>query len=158
MVTVRRVTLADVEALTPLKAEVHALHVEAHPEVFKAMSDEDVARWLRDRLGEEPTHAWLAEVDAVLLGYAMAAQRERGETTYSHARAWCEIDEVIVAAGGRRRAPHTRRLGRVARDGEQGAGGLPPGAPLLPGGLRRLGGSSRAAPVRTARAARRVRQ
>lgn len=121
MVTVRRVTLADVEALTPLKAEVHALHVEAHPEVFKAMSDEDVARWLRDRLGEEPTHAWLAEVDAVLLGYAMAAQRERGETTYSHARAWCEIDEVIVAAGGRRRgvarsliaraADHSRSLG-----------------------------------------------
>jgi GNAT superfamily N-acetyltransferase len=122
MVTIRRVTEADVERLTPLKAEVHAMHVAARPDVFKAMSDAQIARWLRERLGEETTHAWLAEDEGDgILGYAMAAQRERGATTFSHARAWCEIDEVIVALAGRRRgvartlidraAQHSRTLG-----------------------------------------------
>lgn len=121
MVHVRRVQKADVEALTPLKAEVHALHVDAHPEVFKAMTDEQVARWLRDRLAEEATSAWLAELDGALLGYAMMAHRSRDETTFSHARSWCEIDEIVVVRSGRRRgvaralieraAEHARSLG-----------------------------------------------
>ena len=102
MVRIRRVTADDVEALTPLKAEVHALHVSARPDVFKAMTDEQIATWLRERLAEETTDAWMAEDDGRLLGYAMAAQRGRGETTFSHERAWCEIDEVTVVPTGRR--------------------------------------------------------
>jgi len=103
MLSIRRVEVKDVGVLTALKAEVHALHVAARPEVFKAMDEEAIATWLRERLAEEPTHAWMAEEEGEVLGYAMAAVRERGETTFSHARRWCEIDEVVVAEVGRRR-------------------------------------------------------
>ncbi|MEQ9325522.1 MAG: GNAT family N-acetyltransferase [Polyangiaceae bacterium] len=103
MLTVRRVVEDDVEALTPLKAEVHASHVTAHPDIFKAMTHDQLARWMRDRLAEDNTHAWVAEEAGAVLGYAMAAQRSRGETTFSHERAWCEIDEIVVVAHGRRR-------------------------------------------------------
>lgn len=114
MVTIARVTAADVARLTPLKAEVHALHVAARPDVFKTMTDAQVATWLRERLKESSTHAWLAEREGSLVGYAMAAQRSRGETSFSHARSWCEIDEVIVASTARRVGVARALIERIA--------------------------------------------
>jgi GNAT superfamily N-acetyltransferase len=107
MLTIRRASEADVDALVPLKAAVHVLHVAHRPDYFKAMTDDALAAWLLDRLAEDTTDVWLAERDAEPLGYAIAIRRDREEAPYAFERAWYEIDEIAVA-------DHARRQG-VAR-------------------------------------------
>jgi ribosomal protein S18 acetylase RimI-like enzyme len=96
MPTVRRASEVDVDALVPLKASVHALHVAERPDVFKSMTHDEVAAWLRDRLADETTHVWMTEHEGKTLGYLLAARRHREETSFSLARQWFEIDEVSV--------------------------------------------------------------
>jgi GNAT superfamily N-acetyltransferase len=103
MLRIRRAAKADVDSLVPLKASLHALHVARRPDVFKPMTPTQVAAWLRDRLADEATYAWLAEEGVELTGYLLAARRERAETSYSLARDWFEIDEVAVDVRHRRR-------------------------------------------------------
>lgn len=114
MLHIRRASRSDVDALVPLKAAVHALHVVHRPDVFKAMQPEDIATWLRDRLAEDDAVAWLAEDEGAPVGYALAALRAREETSFSHARAWYEIDEVAVAPSHRRGGIARALLERVA--------------------------------------------
>jgi ribosomal protein S18 acetylase RimI-like enzyme len=103
MLSIRRASEADLEALSPLKAVVHDQHVKERPDFFKPMKPEDVIAWLRDRLGEETTHVWMAEDCGVPAGYVLATRRQREESLYSFARQWCEIDEIVVDTTYRRR-------------------------------------------------------
>jgi ribosomal protein S18 acetylase RimI-like enzyme len=101
MPTVRRASELDVDALVPLKASVHALHVARRPDVFKSMTNDEFAEWLRERLADESTHVWIAEDEGKAVGYLLAARRRREETPFSLARQWCEIDAVFVAVNHR---------------------------------------------------------
>jgi ribosomal protein S18 acetylase RimI-like enzyme len=103
MFSIRRASETDVDALSPLKASVHDEHVGERPDVFKPMKPEDVSAWLRKRLADEATHVWMAEDDGVPIGYVLATRRQREESSYSVARQWCEIDEIVVDPAHRRR-------------------------------------------------------
>jgi ribosomal protein S18 acetylase RimI-like enzyme len=121
MLSIRRASVADVDALSPLKASVHEQHVKERPDFFKPMALAEVAAWLRKRLGEEASQAWLAEDRGVPVGYLLAARRQREESSYSIARQWCEVDEIIVDETCRRQGvaralmdraiAHARELG-----------------------------------------------
>lgn len=103
MFSIRRASEADLHALSPLKALVHEQHVKERPDFFKPMQPDDVIAWLRQRLAEETTHAWMAEVDGTPAGYVLATRRQREESPYNFARQWCEIDEIVVDTPYRRR-------------------------------------------------------
>jgi len=103
MLSIRRASEADLDALAPLKASVHDQHVKERPDVFKPLQPDDVIAWLRKRLGEESTHLWMAEDGGIPAGYVLLARREREESPYSFARQWCEIDEIVVETTCRRR-------------------------------------------------------
>jgi GNAT superfamily N-acetyltransferase len=115
---IRSISDGDVDTLLTLKASVHALHVAARPDVFKPMSSAELGRWLRDRLAEDDTSGWLAERGGTRLGYVLAAHRSRPETSFSHARQWLEIDEVVVEPSERRRGVARALIERVAAEGE----------------------------------------
>jgi ribosomal protein S18 acetylase RimI-like enzyme len=102
MLHVRRASEADVDALVPLKASVHALHVTRRPDVFKAMTHAQVATWLRERLAEETAEVWLAERGAAPSGYLLSIRREWPETPFRLGRRWCEIDEIAVDPSSQR--------------------------------------------------------
>jgi GNAT superfamily N-acetyltransferase len=101
MPAVRRASEFDVDTLVPLKASLHALHVARRPDIFKTMTDDEVAAWLRERFADETTHVWMAEEEGTPVGYLLAVHRHREETSFSLARQWCEIDEVSVEANHR---------------------------------------------------------
>jgi shikimate dehydrogenase len=103
MLIIRRASEADVCALVSLKASLHSLHVAQRPDFFKAMTHDDLVAWLRERLANAATHVWMAEEESKVIGYLLATQREREETSYSAPRRWCEIDEVAVESSSRRR-------------------------------------------------------
>jgi diamine N-acetyltransferase len=103
MLGIRRASEVDLDVLSPLKALVHDQHVKEHPDFFKPLQHDDVIAWLRKRLGEETTHAWLAEDGGIAAGYVLTARREREESPHSFARQWCEIDEIVVDTTYRRR-------------------------------------------------------
>jgi ribosomal protein S18 acetylase RimI-like enzyme len=96
MVSIRRASEADLDALLPLKASVHDQHVKERPDFFKPMKPDDVIAWLRQRLREETTHVWMADDCGMSAGYVLATRRQREESAYSFARQWCEIDEIVV--------------------------------------------------------------
>ena len=123
MFTIRSASRADVEALLPLKAALHERHVIERPDIFKAMSERALSEWLRDRLADDATDVWIAEEEGEPVGYLMAARRERGETSYSLARRWCEIDEVAVEASHRRGGVARALIERAAAEAR--ASGMP---------------------------------
>jgi ribosomal protein S18 acetylase RimI-like enzyme len=124
MLSIRRASEADLDALSPLKASLHEQHVKERPDIFKPMPREELAAHLRTRLGEEATQVWMAEEQGVPAGYVIATRRQRDETPHHHARQWCELDEFVVATTQRRRGvaralmeraiEHARELGLEA--------------------------------------------
>jgi GNAT superfamily N-acetyltransferase len=88
------------------------------------MKADDVAAWLRASLADPTTHVWMAEEEAKAIGYVLAIDRNSGETSFSTARRWCEIAEVVVDASRRRHGvaralieravAHTRQSGLEA--------------------------------------------
>jgi shikimate dehydrogenase len=113
MLSIRRATETDVDALVPLKASVHALHVERRPDFFKAMNLDEVTAWVRERFEEQTTHVWMAEDDGNPIGYMLATRRKREETPFSIARQWCEIEEVAIDESWRKRGIARALLERV---------------------------------------------
>ena len=111
---IRRASETDLESLVPLKISVHALHVARRPDVFKAMKPDEVAAWLRERLADDATHAWMAEDGENPVGYLLAIRREREETPFTIARHWCDIDEVAVHTSFRRRGIARALIERAA--------------------------------------------
>ena len=89
--------------MVPLKASVHALHVARRPDFFRPMKAIEVAASLRGRLADPTIHVWMAEEEGKAIGYVLAIHRKREETSFSIARQWCEIDEVVVDVNRRRR-------------------------------------------------------
>lgn len=119
MANIRRAFEADVDSLVPLKASLHAMHVARRPDIFKAMTTDDVASWLRGKLAAETTQVWMAEEGGELVGYALAARRKREETSFLHSRQWCEIDEVAVTPSYRRRGIARALIERAAQHARQ---------------------------------------
>jgi GNAT superfamily N-acetyltransferase len=121
MLSIRRASEADLDALSPLKASVHDQHVKERPDFFKPLQHGDVSAWLRKRLGEETTRVWMAEDGDIPAGYVLATRREREESPYSFARQWCEIDEIVVETTYRRRGVARALMARaVAHAHESG--------------------------------------
>jgi diamine N-acetyltransferase len=121
MLTIRQASAADIDALVPLKAAVHALHVEARPDIFKAMQADELASWLRQQFAEPTADVWLAEEEGQPVGYVIANRQQREETPFSFARQWCQIDEVAVDPRWRRRGIARALLQRaIARARESG--------------------------------------
>ena len=101
--TVRRAVGADAHVLTALNLFVHEMHLARRPDYFKPVRADDVAAWFRERLEERTTAAWIAETEGRPVGYVLTFFHERGEDAFRRPRRWCEIDQIAVDPGWRRR-------------------------------------------------------
>jgi GNAT superfamily N-acetyltransferase len=103
-VQVRRARSEDETALGELGAMVHALHVAERPDVFRALGAEQLAReWFRPALQSADTRVWLAEASSSAVGYILVKHHTRLEKLFLVPLRWCEIDQIAVAEGWRRR-------------------------------------------------------
>ena len=101
--SIRLATLSDAATLAELNGEVQGLHVAERPDQFKVTDPEQVAAWYRQRLEEAGVRIWVAELDAELVGYLLALERQRDDGPFCPARSWWELDQVAVRSRCRRR-------------------------------------------------------
>jgi len=101
--TVRHATGEDASVLAALSEIPQALHVAAHPKTFKVPDPVELEQWYRSTLSRPGVHAWIAEIDATPVGYALALERQIDELPICFARRWLELDQIGVKASARRR-------------------------------------------------------
>jgi GNAT superfamily N-acetyltransferase len=99
----------DAEVLAGLCDVVHSLHLERRPDFFRPLSLEELRGWFVKTLGDPKASVWLAEADAVAVGYLLVVRHERTETPFTLARRWCDLDQISVLPG-RRQAGVARAL------------------------------------------------
>ena len=102
-VTIRAAVLGDEQRLTVLNRFVQDLHVAERPESFKANAQEEVLEWFRGLLESASSRTWIAEEAGTAVGYVLTMVQERSENPFCRSRRWCEIDQIAVDPGFRRK-------------------------------------------------------
>jgi GNAT superfamily N-acetyltransferase len=101
-IEIRQAVPADVPRLVELHREVHAVHLAARPDQFKATRDDEIAERYRNRLSSPSNRVWLAELQGRAVGHVVAVQLERAEHAMCPARRWWEVEEIGVTTSERR--------------------------------------------------------
>jgi GNAT superfamily N-acetyltransferase len=102
-VSVRVAVAPDAPTLAALNQHVHGLHVAARPEFFLEPAAGELTSWFASRVEGPSSRVWIAEEDGASVGYVLVFFHERPMRPFTHARRWCEIDQIAVAPEGRRR-------------------------------------------------------
>jgi GNAT superfamily N-acetyltransferase len=102
-VSIRAASSTDGTVLAALNEFVHGLHVAARPDFFRVAPPDEAAAWLASLAEAPSSRIWIAEENGVPIGYVLVFFHERGERPFSHARRWCEIDQIAVDPRWRRK-------------------------------------------------------
>lgn len=100
---IRAAVLGDEEGLTALNGFVQHLHVSMRPDSFRPSSQDEIVEWFKGVLRDASARIWIAEEGGTAIGYVLAMAQERAENPFCRARRWCEIDQIAVDSGFRRR-------------------------------------------------------
>lgn len=95
--------VGDEALLAGLNRFVQEMHLAERPDHFRPTRFEDLAAWYRSRLEKPTTRIWIAEEDVLPVGYLLALVHEVPENPFVRARRWCEIDQIAVDPGWRKR-------------------------------------------------------
>jgi GNAT superfamily N-acetyltransferase len=99
---IRRARPEEAELLAHLNAALHAAHLRARPDFFKATRAAEVQEWFRSLLAKPSTRCWLAELDLAgppatsAVGYLLMTEHHRSENVFCRERHWHEIDHIAV--------------------------------------------------------------
>jgi len=113
LITIRDADAGDVEVLADLSEGAQELHAGALPAFFKKPERGAVVDLFRAKLERGDVRAWIAEVDGMPAGYAVAAIRERPENALCHPRRLFEVDEIAVSVAHRRQGVARALIERV---------------------------------------------
>lgn len=102
-VTIRAAVLGDEQRLTILNGFVQDLHVAKRPESFKTSTQDEVKDWFKGILRDTSAKMWIAEEAGAAVGYVLMMVQERPENPFCRSRRWCEIDQIAVNPGLRRK-------------------------------------------------------
>lgn len=86
MIAVRAATPQDAPSISAINAEVHQLHYEAHPEVFKPPDENTFSpAAIRDLMQDPANYFWIVEVDGQPAGYLHADTAHLEENPFRYA-------------------------------------------------------------------------
>jgi ribosomal protein S18 acetylase RimI-like enzyme len=102
-VTIRAAVLGDEQRLAVLNGIVQDLHVAKRPDSFKPSAQDETVAWFRGLLKNTAARMWIAEEAGTAVGYVLTLVQERPENPICRSRRWCEIDQLAVDPGVRRR-------------------------------------------------------
>ena len=112
---VRFAAYEDLERVNELRKQVHALHAEGRPEVFKEGFPDELRDHLYTIFRDPLQKVAVAERDGVLCGFAVLHHITRPETPFMHVRDYLDIDEFGVDEAFRRQGVATELI-RFLRD------------------------------------------
>jgi ribosomal protein S18 acetylase RimI-like enzyme len=111
---IRQATPADSLLLSSLSVDVQSLHVEHHPDIFRAPQSKDFAKsFFEEALGDSTTSIFIAEDEGESLGYILCNLIERQETPFTFAIRYLMIDQISVRPVARGRGVGAELLRRV---------------------------------------------
>jgi ribosomal protein S18 acetylase RimI-like enzyme len=122
-VAIRAAVHGDERHLTVLNGFVQGLHVAKRPDSFRPSTEEEVVGWFGALLRNTLARIWIAEEAGVAVGYVLTMVQERPESPFCRPRRWCEIDQVAVDPGSRRKGVATALIQRALT--EAAAEGFP---------------------------------
>lgn len=117
--TIRPAGPDDARTLADLNTFVQALHMAQHPHYFKPPLPSEVAAWFRGVLEQPTTRIWLAEQAGVPVGYVYVSIQARSENPFCYARAWWELDQIVVRPEARRGGVARALIEQVLRAAQQ---------------------------------------
>jgi ribosomal protein S18 acetylase RimI-like enzyme len=101
-VLIRRAGPDDATAISALAAQVQKLHFENDPQSYKPPQPASTVAWLRVRLSDPETVAFIAEDDdGRPLGYVITVPRSSEDNAVKRREAFVELNEIGVAEGHR---------------------------------------------------------
>ena len=106
-VAIRTAVHGDEQHLTVLNWFVQGLHVAKRPDSFKPSTQEEVVEWFSRLLRNTSARMWIAEEAGAAVGYILTMVQERPESPFCRPRRWCEIDQIAVDPGCRRKGVAT---------------------------------------------------
>lgn len=92
----------DHTLIAALNEEVHELHHQMHPEVFKPYDKTDIEAMMERFLAEENCYAYIAWMDEEPVGYMIIYLRESGDNAFHYNTRSLYIDQVGVPAKHRK--------------------------------------------------------
>src|SRR5438128_2690845 len=112
IISIRTITLDDLDALNALMVEIHTYHVQGEPRVFRGP---DAPVYPRERIEQglaAPDDRLIAAFDGdTMIGFLWAEYRERPESHTHNQRNIVFIDTLVVA-----QSHHKHGVGRLLMD------------------------------------------
>ena len=120
-VNIRRAAIGDEVLLAGLNRFVQQLHSANRPDHFRSTEPAELAAWYWSLLEQPSARVWIAEHDALPVGYVLAIFHELPGNAFVRARRWCEIDQVAVDPDWRRKGiAHSLILNAVSEARSEG--------------------------------------
>jgi ribosomal protein S18 acetylase RimI-like enzyme len=92
---------ADVRALAELNIQVQDMHVKAHPELFKPISENDAAllAYYEDVIADANMVVYVVEAEQKPVGYIVARIQQRPESVFTYSYTTIYIDQIAIHPG-----------------------------------------------------------
>ena len=107
---IRHANEDDLQVLCNMNGEVHAIHIDKVPHVFKETVLEDLENWFREVLNDNNQLILLAEESQYVIGYLVLRRQTRLPNAFSHDRSCGYIDQVCVTRECRGRGVFSQLL------------------------------------------------
>lgn len=112
---IRPAKKADIPAVNAIRKQVHLLHAEGRPDIFRKKFGKKLAGLLHDRLRDGNSRVIVAEQDGAIAGFAVLEIIERPKSPYNRARRFLRVTECGVDAAYRRQGIGAALLAYVKR-------------------------------------------
>jgi len=93
---IRIATIEDAAELAQLNKEVHSIHVENVPDVFRLPSEPEMIETFRMFIGHPDNKGFVALKDGVIVGYAILMKRHIPQNPFCKMREYVELDQICV--------------------------------------------------------------
>lgn len=100
---IRRATEADIDALNELLFEVHAVHAEGRPDIFKPGAKKFTTEELVKIISDDSEPVFVYDEGGRVLGHAFCEIRSLRETGNTYARRFLFIHDLCVLGSARGR-------------------------------------------------------
>ncbi len=98
---IRDASIADLQAISVLHAQVDTLHAHGRPDAFQGSQPPSVA-FLQERLAKQDAVMLVADIDAAVVGYAFAKLGRTPDDAMHRPRVFAYVEEVVVSSDHRR--------------------------------------------------------
>lgn len=112
---VRKAVSSDLESLIKLNQALHAEHLKERPDFFNPLEDSFLAKFFEEKISDEHSYVFIAEIEREVAGYIYAEKRERKESAFFKAHTSIYISHIFVELVFRRKGVAKDLIERIKK-------------------------------------------